>query len=100
MAYMVSGAVIQQKVFSLPGRNMDRIAAHHIVKQITVDARRIHHIPALQHALVCLQPIIPIRILNMENLCLKPEFHTVDTGVFSQGDGHEKGADNTARRRI
>ena len=97
MAHESAGLLVQQAVIAPAGGNMQLpLLGHHIVQHVRVHARGVDHIPGLEVAAVRMNGPAAAASGEARYLCIEPEFHAVGISVLRQGNGHVKGADNTA----
>ena len=88
---------VQQAVIAPAGGNVQLpFLGHHIVQHVRVHARGVDHIPGLEVPAVRMNGPAAAASGETRYLCIEPEFHAVGISVLRQGNGHVKGADDTA----
>ena len=70
--------------------------ADHVVEHIRVHAGRIDHAAGLVSFPAGHQPVALLRFFHLLHFRIEDKFHAVDAGIFRQGDGKPKGADNAS----
>ena len=88
--------LVQQAVVALAGDDGELLFTDKIVHHIGIHARRIHHAPGADGALVGVDAPVLAVAGDVLHLGVESEFHPVVGGVLRHGDGQPEGADDAA----